>query len=324
MTTRRRFGASLLLAPLAAAPIPAARAAEPAAAFPARPVRLIVPTPAGGSFDGLARFFGEKLAATWKQPVIIENKPGAATMLAAAQVAKSAPDGYTLLFGTSAVAQNPSLYAKMPYEPGELAAVAKLHEIPLALAVNTSLGVGTLAKFIEHAKASKRPLSCGVISTTAQALGKILEQAAGIELISVPYKGEAPALTDLLGSQVDATFISAGTAAAQAGRLQVLAVASAKRLAHIVQVPTFAELGLVDLRRSGWGGVFAPAGTPRAVIESLSAAWMQAATSADVAEKTDAAGYVVDAVDGRAFAGFVDAETGYWRGVFKQFGIKAD
>jgi tripartite-type tricarboxylate transporter receptor subunit TctC len=321
MTTRRRFGASLLLAPLAT---PAARAAEPAAAFPTRPVKLIVPTPPGGSFDSLARFFGEKLAAAWKQPVIVENKPGAATMLAAAQVAKSAADGYTLLFGTSAVAQNPSLYSKMPYEPGELTAVAKLHDIPLALAVNASLGVATLPKFIERAKAAKGAMSCGVISTTAQALGKIFEQAAGVELVSVPYKGEAPALTDLLGGQVDATFIAPGTAAAQAGRLQVLAVASAKRLARIAQVPTFAELGLADLRRSGWGGVFAPAGTPRAVIERLSAAWMQAATSAEVAEKTDAAGYVVDAVESRAFAGFVEAETGYWRGVFKQFGIKAD
>lgn len=320
---RRAILSTLALAPMLGH-LSKVGAAESADAYPSRQIRFIVPFAPGGQFDGLARLFAEKLSASWKQTVIVENKTGGATMIGAAQVAKSPGDGYTLLFGASGVAQNPALYPKMGYEPSELTPVARLHDIPFSLAVHTSLGVNTLSEFIAKAKTANGKMTYGQISTTSQALGEIFKQSAGIQLIGVPYKGEALALNDLLGNQIDATFISPGTAANYPDKLKVLAVTGTKRVARLPNVPTFEEAGISTLKQSGWGGIFLPSTTPRDIVNKLSAEFARIGVLPEVVQRTNNAGYPVSVAEAAEFERFVNAEYGYWRDIFTRYNIKAE
>ena len=324
---RREFLRSVVLAPaagsLAGAMTNAVGATEPVQSYPSRTVHMVVPFPPGGPFDGIVRLISDKLAAAWQQSVVVENKPGAAGMVGAAAVAKAAGDGYTILFGASGVAQNPSLYRKMPYEPGELAAIARMHDIPLGLSVHTSLGVDTLAQFIARAKAESGKLSYGSISTTSHVLGEMLKQGAGIDVVRVPYRGEQPALTDLLGGQISAAFMSPGTAGRHPGKLKLLAVSGEQRVAGVA-APTFAESGFPALKISGWGGVFMPASTPQPIIDKVSAELLRVGVLPDVAARTTSAGFAVSVSGAQEFSRFVRTETELWGRLVKEFQVTAE
>lgn len=219
--------------------------------------------------------------------------------------------------------QNPSLYASMPYDPAELVPIAKLHEIPYVLAVPESLGVSTLQAFIQWAKQPGRSnLSYGTIATSTEVLGEIIKQATGLDLARVRYRGEQPALTDLLAGHVTCAILSPGAVARQAGRLKVLAVSGHKRLPNI-DAPTMLEAGIPDTGLVSWGGIFAPATVPRPVFDKLAKDVLWVGSLPEITGRTAELGFAPSVAGAREFAEFVTSEMAFWKRVTKQFNITA-
>jgi tripartite-type tricarboxylate transporter receptor subunit TctC len=251
-------------------------AALPALAqsFPARQVRLVVPYPGGGGIDVMARVLAQGLASDWKQPVIVENRPGANTILGTELVAKAPPDGHTLLVTTDATFTiNPHLYAKLPYDARDFAPITMLVTFSQMLVANPSFAPNTIAELVAAAKAKPGTIAYGSYGAGSQShlATEMLKNRAGIDLVHIPYKGLQPAVTAVLGGEIPLTY--SGVASAQghirAGRLKALAIGGPKRAALLPDVPTFAELGYPEVDANVWFGVLAPAGTPRAVIERI-------------------------------------------------------
>ena len=293
-----------------------------------RPVRIITPTAAGGNIDILARALAEKLAAAWGQGVIVEPRPGANGMIAAAAVAKAPADGYSALFSHSALVQNLLLQANPPYKLADLAPVSMLALFPIAYGVNTSLGVNTLAELIALARARPRTLSFGSYGTGsgAHVIGAALNRAAGIDLTHVPYKGEVPAVTDMLSGQVSSAYGSVGYMARQlgSGKLKLLAVASQARLKNFPDLPTFAEAGFPALNLPGWGGIFLPAATPPEIVAKFNAEIVKAVRSADIAEKINAMGFVPVGNSADAFSASIKSEFEKWEAAIRDNQIRLD
>ncbi len=270
MNPTRRDALQSTLALLAAAAWPAARAQAP---YPAGPVRFIIPTPAGGGHDTMMRLIGAKLTEAWGQPSIVESKAGASGAIATSFVAKQPPDGQTLLLGYSALLTNLVLQASTPYKLADLAPVSMMAVTPIALGVRTSLNVNTVQEFVALAK--QRPGKFSYASygpgSGGHFVGEQINAAAGINMVHVLYKGEAPALQDLLGEQVDAAVVSLGGVSRYAGKIKALAVASPSRFPLYKDVPTFAESGLPDVNLPGWAALMAPAATPKPVLDKLGA-----------------------------------------------------
>lgn len=324
---KARAAAQLALA-LAAFLVAGGVAAQDAAAFPVRPVRIITPTAAGGNIDILARALAEKLAAAWTQGVIVEPRPGANGMIAAAAVAKAPADGYSALFSHSALVQNLLLQPNPPYKLADLAPVSMLALFPIAYGVNTSLGVNTLADLIALARARPRTLSFGSYGTGsgAHVIGAALNRAAGIDLTHVPYKGEVPAVTDMLSGQVSSAYGSVGYMARQlgGGKLKLLAVASQARLKNFPDLPTFAEAGFPALNLPGWGGIFLPAATPPEIVAKFNAEIVKAVRSADIAEKINAMGFVPVGNSADAFSASIKSEFEKWEAAIRDNQIRLD
>ncbi|MEO8924808.1 MAG: tripartite tricarboxylate transporter substrate binding protein, partial [Caldimonas sp.] len=242
--------------------------------YPSRPITLVVPYPAGGSADVLARALGQKLAERLHQPVIVENHAGAATAIGAKDVARAAPDGYTLLLGTvSSQAINPAMN-KVGYDPvADFTPIAPIGSIPFVLVANPAAHLDSVAEVIAQAKAKPGELSYASagIGTSNHLSGELFANDAHIKLLHVPYKGSAPALTDVLAGHVPLMFDLQATSLAhvRAGRLKALAVTSRRRSELMPKVPTMIESGLPGYEVSAWFGLFAPAGVPRAVVERL-------------------------------------------------------
>ncbi|MBL8382637.1 MAG: tripartite tricarboxylate transporter substrate binding protein [Burkholderiales bacterium] len=312
----------LLLAVALAAP---AQAQE---AYPSRPVRILTPTAAGGNIDIMARALAERFAAAWGQGVVVEPRPGANGMLAAGAVAKAPADGHTILFSHSALVQNLLLQPNPPYKLADLAPVTMLALFPIAYGVNTALGVNSLAELIALAKARPRTLSFGSYGTGSGAhiIGAALNRAAGIDLTHVPYKGEVPAVTDMLSGQVSSAYGSVGYMARQigSGKVRLIAVASAQRLKSFPDVPTFAEAGFPALNLPGWGGLFVPAGTPPAVIARINAEAVRAVQSADLAERINGMGFVPVGNGAEAFAASIRSEFERWETAIRENQIRLD
>lgn len=270
MTITRRAALHSTLGLLAAGGLSSAIAE---AAYPPGPIRIIIPTPAGGGHDSMMRTVGVKLTEAWGQPVIVESKAGAAGAIAAAFVAKAAPDGLTLLLGYSALVSNVVLQPNPGYRLAELAPVSMLALTPIALGVRSSLGVNTVQEFVALAKRQPKKLSYGSYGqgSGGHFVGEQLNAAAGIDVVHVPYKGEAPALQDLLGEQIDAAVVSLGGVQRYPGKIKALAVASPTRFPLYKDVPTFIEAGLPSVNLPGWGAVFAPAATPKPILAKLTA-----------------------------------------------------
>ncbi len=255
--------------------------------FPSRTVKIIVPFPAGGTADVLPRIVAEKLSAKWGRPVIIENRAGGGGNIGAEAVAKAEPDGHTLLASPPGpLAINQNLYKKLSFDPRKFQPVTILATVPNVLAAKTALPVDSVQALIALAKSKP-----GAITFASQGSGStshltaaLFESMADVRMVHVPYKGTTPALTDLIGGQVDIFFDNLGVSAAQhqAGKIKILAVGSPERVPSLPNIPTVAEAGLPGFRSVTWFGVVAPPGTPPALAARISAAFNEALALPDV------------------------------------------
>jgi tripartite-type tricarboxylate transporter receptor subunit TctC len=259
--------------------------AQDAEDYPSRPVTFVVPfAPAGGT-DILARLFGQKLEQRLGKPFVVENRPGAGTVVATNYVAKSAPDGYTIMMSVSSLAINASLYKKLPYDPAkDVALVAVIASVPFVLVVNPSLPANSVPELISLAK--KRPLSFGSggIGAFHHLAAELFDSMTGIKMTHVPYRGTAPALNDLLGGYIQVMFSDLGPALPliKAGKLRALAVTTKQRFAALPDVPPLAEAGVPGFDAAAWQGVIAPAQTPAGIIAKLNTQFNEIVAMNDV------------------------------------------
>jgi tripartite-type tricarboxylate transporter receptor subunit TctC len=273
------------------------QAQEAATAYPSKPIHFIVPASAGGPSDVIARIVGERLSAALGQPVLVENRPGGSLMLGTNAVAKAAGDGYTLLFTTSTpIVMIPATLKNVPYDSvRELTTVAHIGTTPLVLYVSASVAAKNVKELADLAKANAGGLSYGSYGngSSAHLLGEYMNKQLGIKMIHVPYKGVAPELQDLAGGQITAAVADVGTASAfvKAGRIRPIAVTGTERAKNLPEVPTFAEQGIVGMEPfSPWWGLFAPASTPRPLVDKLAAEVVKIVKSPDFAARLIALG----------------------------------
>lgn len=322
-STRRRWLAASA-ATLAAFPLFAQRK------YPQQPVRFIVPFAAGGAIDNISRTVAQKMGTELQQSIVVENRAGAAGNIGAAAVARSAPDGYTLLVGTSAThGANPSLFTKPGYDAvADFEPIALFGMVPNVLVVNTQKGARDVADLIARAKASPGKLtyaSAGT-GTSLHLAGVMFERAAGVQLLHVPYKGGAPASVDLMGGVVDMMFdtVAVSLPLLQSGKTRALAVASAERHPALPDVPTFAELGFKGVEAGTWAGLFAPKGTPADVVAELRRASEAALADAGVKASLRGMGFQSIPRSGPAFRDFVQEEIRKSGALVKAAGISPE
>jgi tripartite-type tricarboxylate transporter receptor subunit TctC len=298
--------------------------------YPSKPIRFVVPYPAGGPLDTVARLLGQKVSENTRQPVIVDNKPGAGGNIGADAVAKAPPDGYTILMGAVAThAINPTLYASMPYDAArDFAPVTQVASTPNVLVVNPSLPVSNVREFIAYAKAHPGKLNFGSGSTgsAGHLAGELFKAMAGVDMTHVPYKGAAPAMNDLIGGQIQLMFDNLASSLAQvrAGKVKALAVTTAKRSALAPELPTIAESGLPAFDINTWFGIFVPAGTPREVVERLHAEFARALAAPDLREKMLNLGAEPVGSKPEEFAAYIRAEADKYARVIRASGAKAD
>jgi tripartite-type tricarboxylate transporter receptor subunit TctC len=258
--------------------------------YPARPIKIIVPSPGGATTDTLARIIAEKLQEKWGQPVIVDDRGGAAGNIGAEEAIKSAPDGYTLLFSYPApLVVNKTLFStKLSYDPDSFVPISLVASVPLVLAVDSKLAAANVQQLIALAKAHPNQMNYASqgYGTTGHLAGELFKSMAGVEIVHVPYKGSSPALTDLLGGHVQMMFIELSTVLSQidAGKLRALAVGSAGRNQFLPDVPAMAEV-LPGFQALTWFGMVAPPGTPAEIVGKLSSAVAEAIHQPDVAKR---------------------------------------
>ena len=300
------------------------------AAYPDRPIRLIAPFPPGNATDAVARAVARKLEETLKQPVVVDNRPGAGGSLGTEIAAKAAPDGYTLLVGSSgSLAINPGLNSKLSYKPlRDFTPIAQLATVPLFLAVNNNFPPRTAADFIAAAKAKPGSISYGSNGngTTTHLMMESFKHAQGIDIVHVPYKGSGPALTDLMGGQIQAVFDTGTTLLplARDGKLRILAIASKQRTSAAPDIPTIAESGLGNFDAPAWVGLVAPRGTPREVIDTLSQALRAAWLAPDVRSTMTGLGGDAVLTTPDEFTKYIGEELDKWAAMIKQSGAQID
>ncbi len=297
--------------------------------FPSRPVRLIVPYPPGGAADVLGRLVGQKLSERWGQQVIIDNRPGAGGGIGAQAGAKAPADGYTLtVTPVGIMAVNPWVYAKLPYDPlRDFQPVTLIASSPFVLTVNPKVPANTFKEFVEYARANPGKVSVGNPgSGTGQHLGgEYLATSAGIQLVHVPYKGSAPATTDLLGGVIDAQFdLITLLPHVKTGKLRALGVSSSKRMKALPEVPTIAESGLAGFEVVAWNGIVAPAGTSMALVEKIQRDVAQVLALRDVQDWLVAQGYEPGGQTPAEFGAFIRSELEKYGRIVKAAGIKAE
>ncbi|QET01550.1 tripartite tricarboxylate transporter substrate binding protein [Cupriavidus pauculus] len=292
--------------------------------FPDKPLRLVVPFSPGGGTDLVARAVGIGMAQELGQPVVVDNRPGGGTIIGTDNVAKSAPDGYTLVIATFAHAVNPSLQPKLPYDTDKaFAPVVLLGRSPNVLVVRADSPYKTVQDVIQAAK--KQPGKISFASqgpgTSAHLAGELFKSLARVDLTHIPYKGAGPAITDLLGGQVDLMFATASAVGnlLEGGKLRALGVTTAQRStsADLARVPTIAESGVPGYVAESWYGLFVPAGTPAPVIARLNAAATKAANSEAFRKRAEAEGLTIATGTPEDFARYVRAEEGRWSKVVK-------
>jgi len=324
VTRRRGLGLASAAALAAALPRPALTQGA-AQGWPNRFVRLIVPYPAGGGADAIARLVGAKLSDLWGQQVTIENRGGAGGNLASEAAARSAPDGYTIYLAGEFQATNLYLYPKLTYDPvADFAPVSLVVQYPTAVVVPNTSPAKTVAEFITHAKANPgRTFATPGHGTGPHLAGELFKRVAGIELTHVPYRGAAPALNDVIPGRVDSFFnnIAAVLPLKQQGQLRVLAVTTAKRAPAAPDIPTLAESGLTDFDVSGWYAFFVPAGTPREIVQKIHADTVTTLNDRAVRERLEQLGLFVIGSTPDGLAAYLKSEMDKWGPVIKSAGI---
>ncbi len=301
-----------------------------AQSYPSKAIRFVVPFPPGGPLDISARAIGQKLTEVWMQPVIIDNRPGAGGNIGADNVAKSAPDGYSILMGaTSTHAINPNLYAKMPYDAlRDFAPITLVTTVPNVLVVHPSVPAKNVRELIALAKARPRQLNfaSGSTGSTGHLAGELFKTMAGVDMVHVPYKGAAPAVTDLIAGHVSLMFDNLASALPQikSGRTRALAVTTLARSANVPEIPTIDESGLKGFDLTTWFGVFAPAGVPPTTLGALHREITRALDSADLRSRLAAIGALPTPNTPEAFAAFIRVEHAKYARVIKASGARAD
>jgi tripartite-type tricarboxylate transporter receptor subunit TctC len=301
-----------------------------AQSFPTRPIRLVVGFPPGGGIDFTARTIAQHMAEGLGQPIVVENKPGAAGVSAAAEVARAAPDGYTLILANiGPFALAPAMMAQPPYDPvRDFTAIGQIVSTYFVAAVPVSLPVRNMREFVAWAKANdgKVNFASGGNASITHLNGELLNMVAGIHMTHVPYKGSAPALTDLMAGQTH-ILIDVGavlTPQVKAGKLKALAVTSGERDPQLPDVPTMREAGFVELETAGWQGLLGPAGMPKDIVTRLSAELNKVLARADVRQKFADAGTPVTLRGPEDFSAFIRAENQRWLPVIKASGAKIE
>ena len=302
-----------------------------AAAYPNKAIRLVVPYPPGGGIDVMSRVIGLQLSQRWGQPIIIDNKPGAGTIVAAESVARAAPDGYTLMITTDAtITINPHLYAKLPYDPvKDFVPVTQLVFLNQLLLANPGVPAGDLKELIAYAKSNPAKLNYASYGSGSQPnlAMEMLKSQAGIDIVHVPYKGIPQAVPAAIANEVQLTFSGAASSIAhlKSGRLKALAVGGKTRLSLLPEVPTFAEQGFPDIPSNAWFGLFAPAGTPRDVVMKLHAEVTKILNDPEFQQREIVAkGYEVVASKPEEFASFLTADSVRNARAVKISGAKAE
>ena len=295
--------------------------------YPVRPIRLIVPYPAAGPNDMLARSFNDPLGKRLGQSVVIDNRGGAATVIGAEIAANAAPDGYTLLLATvTTLAVAPALSARLPYKPEEFVAISMLAAQPYALALHPSVPATTIPQLVAHAKANPGKLSFASagVGTSAHLAGEMFKQMAGVNVVHVPYKGGGPALNDLLAGQVAYMFggISGLAPHAQTGKVRILGVSSAKRSASAPEIPTVAEGGLPGYSTNTWNSLVAPRGTPAAIATRLNAEVNVVMNQPDVKDRLKRQGIDPDPGTPAQLQAHIKSEIARFNALIKLIGLR--
>jgi tripartite-type tricarboxylate transporter receptor subunit TctC len=321
---RRRF---LHLAAGVAA-LPALPRIAGAETYPSRPVHLIVPVPAGGTFDIVARLVAQSLSERIGQPIVIENRGGAGTNIGTAVVAHASPDGYTLLLAGSPGAINATLYDNLDFSfARDIVPVASIERAPLIMAVNPAFPAKTVAEFIAYARSNpgKINMGSGGVGSTGHVAGELFNMMADLKIAHVPYRGEAPSVTDLLGGQIQVMFSTPGSVInfVKAGTLRPLAVTSAKRMDVLPDVPALAET-LPDYDAVSWAGIGAPAGTPAEIVDKLNRETNAALADPALKAKLADFGAIVMTGSPADFGSFIAAEIEKWGKVVRFANLKPE
>ncbi|POR12755.1 tripartite tricarboxylate transporter substrate binding protein [Diaphorobacter sp. LR2014-1] len=322
MTFSRRIALLGACTLAAAGLLPAAAMAQPDANWPSKPIKWVVPFPPGGAMDVIARTLG--------QPFVIENRPGAGGNIGADAVAKSPADGYTIMITSIGMATNKALYPRLSYDPvKDFAPISLLAIVPNVLVVNTAKTTDkSVADVIAHAKRDPGKLTYASAGngTSIHLAGEVFASMAGLNLLHVPYKGSGPAVTDMLGGQVDLMFDSITSARPHilSGKLRALGVTSAKRSATLPGVPTIAEAGVPGYEVSPWFAVFAPAGTPAAIVNKINAALIDAMKQPDTVAKFETIGAEPIGTTPQQLATHLDKELARWGALIKERNIRMD
>ena len=321
--------AKLLVAASACAVLPAQAQAPAQGSYPARPIRIIVPFTPGGSTDILARSIGQELTKAWGQSVIVENVPGAGGSLGADKAAKAQADGYTLLMGhIGTLAVNPSLYPNLPYDPVKsFMPVAWVARVPNILVVHPSVPATSVKALVALARAKPGQLNYGSggNGSAANLATEYFKLQTGVSILHIPYRGTVPAVTDLMGGQIQLLFTGAPAVLGQikSGQLRALAVSSPERIAALPEVPTIAELGYKDFEADQWYGVVAPAGTPREIVLKLNAQINRALDSAELKTRLSNEGAIATPTTPEAFGQLIVREIARWKPVIQSGRVKA-
>ena len=293
--------------------------------YPSKPIRIVVPFPPGGSTDGIGRRIAEKFQASMGQPVLVENKPGAGGAVGSEQAAKSPADGYTLLIGvTGSNAVSYSLNPKLPYQSKDFDPVSLVVSAPLTIVVNPSVPAKNLKELVAH----NQPLNHGTPGngTSMHLTAEMFNLAAGTKFVHVPYKGTAGALNDLLGGQIQMMFgdFLVTLPQVKAGKIRALAVTSLQRHPLLPEVPTVAESGYPGFEALSWQGMFAPAGTPTAILAKLNAELVKAISTPDMREYFASQGFFVGGNSPAEFRAFVDKEIPKWAQIVRVANVRLD
>lgn len=321
---RRHFLASVI-AIVAATPSMAAAAGTD---YPTRPIRMVVPFPPGSTTDAMARFLGEQVSRTIGQSVVIDNKAGAQGSIAAAEVARAVPDGHTLLVGTNSTqAANVYLIKSLPYDPRkDFAAITQFAVNPLVMVIRADLPAMTLAEFMTYARARPGQLNYGIGNTGSLVTAQKLTRMANLQAEGINYPGSPQAIADLLAGRLDfmITDVSVTRPHIESGKLKALGVTTQQRLASLPNVPTISEAGLSGYEFTAWGGLFAPAATPPAVIATLNKAFVEALSSPEAQRFFERQGQVAAPMTSSRFSAYVNEEIATWGRLIEASGRKAE
>jgi tripartite-type tricarboxylate transporter receptor subunit TctC len=300
-----------------------------AQAYPNRPIRIIVPLTPGAGVDNGARFLAERLRESMGQSVIVENKPGANSVIGTNFVAKAPPDGYTLLFVANAHVIVPLAAAKLPYDAAkDFVPVATLAYTPYVLLVNPSLGVNTVQQFVQYAKARPGQLNFGSsgVGAGSHMAGEVFIAMNGLQMQHIPYKGGGQAMTELMGGQIQASWntVNASAQHHKSGRVKALAVSGEGRASAMPDVPTFAEAGMPDYNERAWLGLFAPAGTPKAIVDRLNAEVAKVLRSPNIKETLEGLGLLPLQTTPEQFGEMLRKETAMYAPIVKAANIRIE